>query len=211
MGSLFNLIPSALSSLANLANLIPSHFTIKPSLTQTTSKCKEMPQNMDINVTLVYKSTLEIEPVYLQKMGYDEDLTHSFKVQNKGPSFTHKPTNVTFFIPQTKDDVIKLKNFSPNDSTICTQMPFQGGFQAKDQGPNQMVCTDASDCLVMECQIQAGMKKGDEREFKIRLDFQRSNATNGTNFVVTTGVKIDDQGNFERKSNFIQKSNSDKM
>ena len=205
MGSLFNLIPSALSSLANLANLIPSHFTIKPSLTQTTSKCKEMPKNMDINVTLVYKSTFEIEPVHLLKKGYDEDkpleLTHSFKVQNKGPSFTHKPTNVTFFIPQTKDDVIKLKNFSPNDSTICTQMPFQGGFQAKDQKSNQMVCKDGSECLVMECQIQAGMIKDEEEEFKIRLSFQRSNATNGTNFVVTTGARIEDQGNFERKSN----------
>ena len=140
------------------------------------------------------------------------ELKHSFKVQNQGPSFTNKSTNITFFIPHTNQ--IKLANFSPfkiPDFTNCTQKPFQGGFEAKTQKPNQMVCKDGSKCVVMECQIQAGMKKGDEREFIIRLSFQRSNATNHTNFVVTTGVKIDDQGNFERKSNFIQKTNSEKM
>ena len=181
--------------------------TIKPSLDQDTSKCKNMKNGMkmdDIVVNLVYKSKFEIEPVYQKTWGYHEDkpleIKHSFKVQNQGPSFTNKSTNITFFIPHT--DQIKLPNFSPfkiPDSTICNQKPFQGGFEAKNQKPNQMVCKDGSKCVVMECQIQAGMKKGDEREFKIRLSFQRSNATNGTNFVVTTGARIDDQGNFEKK------------
>ena len=191
-----------------VSSLFPIKLTIKPSLEQERSECKNMKNGMemeDIVVNLVFKSKFEIEPDYQTSKGYDEDkpleIKHSFKVQNQGPSFTHKPTNVTFFIPKTNQ--IKLANFSTNDSTICTlfnSTQFQGSFQAKGQKPpNQMVCKDGSKCVVMECQIQAGMKKDEEEEFKIGLTFQRSKATNDTNFVVTTGARIDDQGNFERK------------
>ena len=209
--TLWDLLKVGFSGLKDGASsLFPIKLTIKPSLEQERSECKNMKNGMkmeDIVVNLVFKSKFEIEPDYQPSLGYDEDkpLVHSFKVQNQGPSFTHKSTNVTFFIPKTNQ--IELASFSPNDITICTPyntttIPFQGGFQAKDQKPtNQMVCKDGSECVVMECQIQAGLRKDEEKEFKIGLSFQRSKATNDTNFVVTTVARIEDQGNFERKSN----------
>ena len=193
-----NMIPSGFPSIPSLPSLI-----IKPSLDQDTSKCKDIPHIMDaIVVKFVFKTTFEIQPISQPTMGYNDDqpleFVQSFKIKNQGPSFTNKPTNVKFFIPKTQD-VIKLGNFTHDESTInCTDQAFQGGFKPEERTPHhQLVCNDASDCVVKECQIQAGMKKDEEKEFKIRLIFERSKATNATTFVVTTGARIDndDQSN----------------
>ena len=195
-----NMIPSGFPSIPSLPSLI-----IKPSLDQDTSKCKDIPHIMDaIVVKFVFKTTFEIQPNSQPTMGYDDDLplpfVQSFKIKNQGPSFTNKPTKVKFFIPKTQN-FIKLGNFTTHDeSTIdCTDQEFQGGFQPEERTSHhhQLVCNDASDCVVKECQIQAGMKKDEEKEFIIRLIFERSKATNDTTFVVTTGARIDndDQSN----------------
>ena len=203
MNKLWDLLKDLLpSGIPNLPSLV-----IKPSLDQDTSKCKNIkrgPHPMDeIEVNFVFKTTFEIQPNSQPTMGYDDDLplpfVQSFKIKNQGPSFTNKPTKVKFFIPKTQN-FIRLGNFTHNETTIdCTDQEFQDGFKPEERTSHhhQLVCNDASDCVVKECQIQAGMKKDEEKEFKIRLIFERSKATNATTFVVTTGARIDndDQSN----------------
>ena len=107
------------------------------------------------------------------------NFTHTYKVINKGPSYTNTEKTMNFYLPHTNFTTImkgeKTDGMFCSRSTNPTNVQMQDSLESISESENSFSCKSDT-CIVFECRVPRNWRKNELKSFSVITQFNTKDA-----------------------------------